>query len=93
MNPLSCFRVPNENHGFEANLTCGYKSAIGVDCEGYNVVTVTKLALRLLLALLDYLLTTAKDLLSACICVQNDTQSCSHVNTMMVVVIIEILAS
>ena len=70
----------------------GHLRAVSADRQGDNVVRVAELALGLLLASLLALLTSSKDLLSARLRVENYAQSGSHVHTLLLVVIVEVLA-
>ena len=73
VDALGSGSIPDEDHRLKANLARGNLSAICTDAESNDIIAVAKLALSLLLALLDALLATAKDLLRACLCIKHDS--------------------
>ena len=65
---------------------------VRIERQSDNIVRVAEFALRLLFAPLLGLLTPSKDLLCARLRVQNDTQRRCHVDTLLLVVVVEVLA-
>ena len=53
VDSLRCLRIPNEDHWFKTDLSSRDTSPVRADCQSHDVITMAKLALGCLLALLN----------------------------------------
>lgn len=88
----SIFCAPYEDHWFQTILSWAYEWSVAAYVEGHDVIGVAKLSFCLLLATLNFLFATAKDLLSSFFSIQDDTESSSHIYRLHTWVVEQVLA-
>ena len=92
LKTLGSDSVPDKDHRLETNLARGNSATVSAHAKSNYVVAVPKLTLSLLLALLDTLLATSEDLLHPRVSVKYNAQCGCHVDALLILIVVEVLA-